>query len=289
MWVNPGSTQESYANIVDFNHRGNIGMVIQQLGSNTNEFGFSLGNGSTSSGLSYQLQTGIWQHIAFEREGTLLRLFVNGKQVNNASCFPENIYYLPNSSVTVQYNANFGRYFNGAIKGLKFWNYAKSYTSLLGESLYRTTFDFNGSTDGIKLGDIIVSRMTKNFSIEMKIKPGSTQQTYANILDLNHRANIGFVIQQNGNSTNNFIFGLANGSTTSYISYQLTANTWQTVNFERKGTTINLYVNKILVSTQSCFAGDSYFLPGSSATLGYNVNYGRYFNGSISNVKFNFY
>jgi hypothetical protein len=289
MWVNPGNTQQTYANILDFNHRANVGMVFQQDGNNLNNFGFGMGNGSTSAGIIYQLQTGVWQHIAFEREGTALRLYSNGKLVATAPCFAEDIYYLPGSAVTVQHNINYGRYFNGAIKGLKFWNYAKSATSLLAESNTQTIFDFNGSTDGIMMGNALASRMAKNFSMTMWIKPGSTQQTYADIIDFNHRGNIGMVIQQDGNNVNNYVFAIANGSTTSYIVYQLKANTWQSVKFERIGTTLNLYVDNVVVATTPCFAEDIYFLPDSNVTLGYNANYGRYFNGSIMSLRFNFY
>jgi hypothetical protein len=288
MWIKPGSTQQTYANILDFNHRANIGMVFQQNGDDQNNFVFGLGNGSTTSYILYRLSANVWQHIAFERQGTTLRLYVNGNLVSTAGCFSQDIYYLPDSAVTIGYNINYGRYFSGSIKGLKFWDHAQSDSGIVADSLLHSTFAFNGSTDGLMLGNAITPKATGYVAMEMDIYPASTQQTYANIIDFNHRNGIGMVIQQNGNDVNNFGFCLANGSTGSGILYRLTPNVWQKIKFERNWSVINLYVNDKLVATQPCFSGNIYFLPNSNVTLGYNANYGRYFNGSIRNLRFNF-
>jgi hypothetical protein len=288
MWVKPGATQQTYADIIDFNHRANVGMVFQQNVDSLNQFFFGIGNGSTSAGILYQLQTDAWQHVAFEREGTVVRLYVDGNLVDTQPCFADDVYYLPGSGVTVAYNVNYGRYFNGTIKGLKFWNYARSPASLQSKSMGLATFAFNGSTDGLGLGGGLVPKMVGDFSIEMWVYPGSTQQTYADIVDFNHRSNVGLVIQQDGNNLNQFVFAVGNNSTSAGILYQLQTNTWQHVRFERRGAELRLYINSSLVATQPCFAGDIYYLPGSNVTVGYNVNYGRYFNGTVYDLKFMF-
>lgn len=285
MWINPGSTQETYADILDFNHRANVGMVFQQDVDNLNQFGFNIGNGSSSAGISYGLTANVWQHIAFQREGTTLRLFVNGTLVATQTGFSGDIYYLPDSLVTVAYNANYGRRFNGTIKGLKFWNYARTQASIQAKSMSLSTFAFDGSTSRVELGSAVVPNMLGNFSIEMWIAPGSTQQTHADILDFNHRENVGIVFQQNVDSLNQFGFSVGNGTTSASITYQLQTGVWQHIKFQRLGTQLLLYVNKSLMATAPCFSGDVYFLPDSGFTVGYNLNYGRYFNGSIYDLK----
>ena len=224
MWVYPMDTQETYANIIDFNHRNNIGLVFQQNGNNLNDFIFGLGNGSTTSYIQYQLQTKTWQHIAFQREGTTIRLFVNGNLVASQACFAGDVYYLPDSSATLWYNLNYGRQFNGMLKGVKLWDYARCPASILSQSMKWTSFTFMYPSDGIRLGQTLAPELVKDFCIDMYVQPGSSQQTYANILDFNHRNNIGMVFQQNGDNINEFCFSMGNGSTSSGILFQLKAD-----------------------------------------------------------------
>lgn len=287
MWVNPSSSQETYADIIDFNHRTNVGMVIQQNANTLNQFVFGIGNGTTSSGITYQLQTNVWQHLAFQRTGSTLQLYVNGTLVATAPCFADDIYYLANSSVTVAYNANYGRHFSGTIKGLKIWDYARSPASIQAHALALSTFTFNGSTDGINLGGQLIPRMVNSFSMEMWLNPGSAQQTYADVIDFNHRANVGIVVQQNGNATNRFSFSVGNGSASSVVEYQFQSNVWQRVRFERLEGVLRLFVNDSLVATAPCFTGPVSFLANSEVTVGFNKNYGRHFNGSIYDLKLN--
>jgi len=147
------------------------------------------------------------------------------------------------------------------------------------------TKTFNGANDGIDLGAGLVSGITGDFTIEMDVRPGSTQQTHADIIDFNHRENVGLVIQQRGDELNNFQFFFGNGSSTSLIAYRLQADVWQHVVFQRRGTEARLYVNNALVDSKPCFAGNIYYLPGSTVTVGYNKNYGRYFKGEIKDLR----
>jgi hypothetical protein len=285
MWVNPDASQSPYANIIDFNHRANVGMVIQQDGSNTNRYFFGIGNGSTSCGVLQQLQANRWQHLNFVRSGTIVNLYVDGSLAQTAPCFPGEVYYLPNSTVTVAYNANYGRPFAGRYSGVRLWNNA--HIPLLSEvGDPDAALTFNGASDGMSLGSALPESMKGDFTIELLVNPAATQQTYADILDFNHRANVGLVIQQNGNSTNQFLFYIGNGSTDSGVIAQLTANRWQSVVFKRQGTQLSLYLDGSLVSQATGFGGNISYLQGSNVTVGYNANYGRYFNGQIKVVRF---
>lgn len=147
------------------------------------------------------------------------------------------------------------------------------------------TKTFNGTSDGFDVGAALPQKMTGDFIIEMDVKPGASQQTHADIIDFNHRANVGIVIQQKGDDLNNYDFAVANGISGAVITYGLQTGVWQNVVFQRQGTEIRLYVNGQLVHAQPCFAGNIQYLPNSAVTVGYNKNYGRYFKGEIRDLR----
>jgi len=144
---------------------------------------------------------------------------------------------------------------------------------------------FNGVSDALDVGTSLPPKMTGDLIIEMDVKPGASQQTHANIIDFNHRANEGLVIQQQGDDLNNFVFHIGNGNTVASITYRLQAGVWQNVVFQRQGTEIRLYINGRLVQTHPCFAGNIQYLPNSTVTVGYNKTYGRYFKGEIKDLR----
>jgi hypothetical protein len=147
------------------------------------------------------------------------------------------------------------------------------------------TKTFNGVSDGLDLGTSLPPKMTGDFIIEMDVKPGASQQTHADIIDFNHRAVVGLVIQQKGDDLNNFDFAVSNGNNSAVITYRLQTGVWQHVVFQRQGTEIRLYVNGSLFQTQPCFAGNIQYLPNSAVTVGYNKTYGRYFKGEIKDLR----
>ncbi len=144
---------------------------------------------------------------------------------------------------------------------------------------------FNGNNNGLTVGTELPPKIMGDFVIEMDVRPGESQQTHANIIDFNHRENIGLAIQQQENDLNNFAFFIGNGSSSAGITYRLQTGVWQHVVFQRQGKEIRLYVNGLLIQTQPCFAGNISYLSNSSVTVGYNANYGRYFKGEIKDLK----
>jgi hypothetical protein len=144
---------------------------------------------------------------------------------------------------------------------------------------------FNGSTDGASLGKGLLEQLTGDFTIEFSVKPAATQQTHADIIDFNHRATLGLVIQQNGDQQNSFQFAINDGSASAVIEYQLRPDLWQSLAFQREGTEIRLYLDGKLVATKPCFSGAISFLPDSEVTVAYNKTYGRHFHGEIKDLK----
>ena len=76
-------------------------------------------------------------------------------------------------------------------------------------------FSFDGIDDYIGLGEWFTYQ---DFTITMWVKPGSTQNVYADIMDNNHTYGVNWVIQQNGGVTNQYSWG---------GPFNLSADQWQ--------------------------------------------------------------
>jgi hypothetical protein len=66
LWVYPGATQTTYADILDNNHRGGTSFVCQQNVNATNQYGFSVGDGGAGSDVGlFTLTANQWTHLTF--------------------------------------------------------------------------------------------------------------------------------------------------------------------------------------------------------------------------------
>ena len=74
LWVNPGSTQTQYADIIDNNHTGARNFVCQQNSTNTNQYEFSVIGASnySNSGL-FTLTANTWTYLSFTFDNDKLR------------------------------------------------------------------------------------------------------------------------------------------------------------------------------------------------------------------------
>lgn len=141
---------------------------------------------------------------------------------------------------------------------------------------------FDGVDDYANFGNINITSGT-SITVEVIVKPQSTQGAYADILDYDH-TNSGFVIQQDYVSTNQFIFGYWNGSSYSVTSnITLTANVFNTLCFTKSGTTVTSYLNGVQVAQNVLSA--NFTGTGKTLFLSQWVQGGRFFNGNISSVK----
>ena len=150
---------------------------------------------------------------------------------------------------------------------------------------------FNGSSSYIDVSSF--SFGSDNLSISMWIKPSSTQNAYANIIDFNqtNTSKVGvFAIQQDASNTNQYKIWQWNGSSYNQSnSVTLTADTW----------------NHLVYALQSN-GNYAFYLNGTSSTSGSNLtastsgvtetlnigrwynnggSAGRYFNGDIDQVR----
>ena len=79
LWVNPGSTQNTYADIFDNNHTGTQNFVCQQNVNNLNEYEFSMIGASTYSATGlFTLSANTWTFLSFTFDGSVARSYING-------------------------------------------------------------------------------------------------------------------------------------------------------------------------------------------------------------------
>ena len=80
LWVNPGSTQVQYADIIDNDHNGNRNWVCQQNGSSQNVYSFGVHGASFENSYTgdFTLTAGDWVNLTFTYDGTRVRGYNNG-------------------------------------------------------------------------------------------------------------------------------------------------------------------------------------------------------------------
>ena len=142
---------------------------------------------------------------------------------------------------------------------------------------------FDGVNDYVNCGSINFTGGT-SITIEVWIKPNSSQNAYTDILDYNHTSG-GFVIQQNNTALNQYYFGYWNGSSYSITStITLNSNSFNHLVFVKSGTSTIGYLNS--VNTIQYTGSSNINCSGYTLHLGrYVTSTGREFNGSISNTK----
>jgi len=148
----------------------------------------------------------------------------------------------------------------------------------------------DGVDDYVNMGNSGTLKPTTNITIAMWIKPGATQNKYADILG-GHQNSQGYVVQRNSDNPNNpdnlYYFAYYNGSTWQggAITTLLTAGVWQLFVVQKEGNTIRHYVNGVKTAEGSV-SGDIYYHPEEPfyVGIGYSPGSGRNFNGFIDKV-----
>jgi Concanavalin A-like lectin/glucanases superfamily/Calx-beta domain len=139
---------------------------------------------------------------------------------------------------------------------------------------------FNGTNQQADLGTWF---NYQNFTLEMWVKPGATQVTYANIIDNNHTNDRSWVVQQRGSITNNY-YCYVNGSPSVDISFVLTPNTWQHLAFVKDVNSVSVYRDGVLVGS-SPYSGSINYDGSQFLRLGNWGGGGRNWNGSMDEVR----
>lgn len=133
-WVYPENTQINYADIWG-NHTDNyVGIVLQQNGSNLNQYSWVWGTGSTwATGSNlFSLNTQRWNHLVCVRNGSSLITYLNGNVVQTAT---DSSSMSPNTSFNFMIANGYGsagnpnsnpRYFNGRVANFMIYSRALS-------------------------------------------------------------------------------------------------------------------------------------------------------------------
>ncbi len=144
-------------------------------------------------------------------------------------------------------------------------------------------FSMDGIDDSVDLGTWF---NLNSYSIGLWVNPSATQQTYADIIDNNHTGSRGWVMQQDGGTTNRYIWGISDGNSGSIPLFNLMPDTWQHVLVTRDAITrVNrLYVNGTLVGS-STGAGNINYEGAQYFRLGRWGGGGRNWNGRMDEVR----
>jgi hypothetical protein len=141
---------------------------------------------------------------------------------------------------------------------------------------------FSGGSDYISMGSTWMTNQV--FSISMWLRPGASQNQYADILDNNHVGGISWVIEQNYTTNNQYTWGPGDGS--GGVMFNLAANTWQHLAITRDSTNINrVYINGVLVGT-AAGSGQINYNGNQALYLGrWGGGTGRGWNGMVDEVR----
>lgn len=144
-----------------------------------------------------------------------------------------------------------------------------------------TALQFDGSNDYADMGSWF---NYQNFTIEMWVKPGSTQVQYADIIDNNHTGFRSWVLQQNSTVTNQYGWGTNDGGGT--VFFNLTADQWTHIAITRDGSSRSnkVYINGVFFSGNTGTANIPY--DGTQFfRLGRWGGGGRNWNGEMDEIR----
>jgi Concanavalin A-like lectin/glucanases superfamily/Secretion system C-terminal sorting domain len=226
----------------------------------------------------------IWYHVAMIRESGIVKYYINGVQTGNTTT---NGIVTPSGTLRIG-SLNGFLFWNGAIDEVKIFNTAltaaqvqQQYNPNNYSSQFNNSVKMNGANDQIELGSTYTQQI---FTVEMWVKPGSTQVQYANIIDNNHTGTTNWVCQQNASNANLYGFGVNTNGVSAGVEFQLQPNVWQHIALIRSATVVQVYVNGVLIQSTN-ISGTNIF-SGQFLRLGNWGGGGRNWNGTMDEVRY---
>lgn len=83
MWLNPASTQTTWANIIDDNHVYEINWRVEQSQNNINKYSF--GASKSSAARFFTLNSDKWQHLVLLKDINIIMVYVDGELIGAAA------------------------------------------------------------------------------------------------------------------------------------------------------------------------------------------------------------
>ncbi|MEW6157554.1 MAG: FG-GAP-like repeat-containing protein, partial [Verrucomicrobiota bacterium] len=122
MWLRPRSTQQSYADIVDNNHRNGINWVVQQDVDRVNNYNWYAADGS--AGVPFVLAPNVWQHLTVTRDSERVsKVYINGQLIGSTTGTGD-INYDGNRFLRLARFGGGGRHWNGFMDEVAIWDRA---------------------------------------------------------------------------------------------------------------------------------------------------------------------
>lgn len=134
-WVNPGTTQQQYADIIDNNHTGSRSWVVQQVSTETNRYIFAAAlPGATAAvpDLPFTLAPNRWTHVVIVRDGAtrVATVYLNGTALPSVTGGGD-ITYDGTENLHLACHHWLGRNWSGKLDEVKIFNRALSAKEVL--------------------------------------------------------------------------------------------------------------------------------------------------------------
>jgi hypothetical protein len=123
LWVKPGSSQITYADIIDNNHTGAQNWVCQQNENDLNQYQFGVFGSSFQNSLTgtFTLTSNIWVNLTFTFDGDKVRGYINGSLFGTGDSLGTTIHYAAPTFNIGRWNSG-GRNWNGQYGMISVYN-----------------------------------------------------------------------------------------------------------------------------------------------------------------------
>ena len=120
MWINPGASQNSYADLIDNNH-SSVNWVVEQNASSVNQYSWGVDDGS--GGVPFSLAPNTWQHLDITRDATNVnRVYINGVLAGTAAGTGQIFYDGTQYFRIGTWGRGGGRGWNGIVDEVRVWD-----------------------------------------------------------------------------------------------------------------------------------------------------------------------
>ena len=124
LWVNPGSTQAQYANIIDNDHNGDRNWTLQQNSTIQNQYAFNAhgSSGQVSTSGNFTLTAGDWVNLTFTYDGDKVRGYRDGVLFGTGASLGTTINYSAQDFHIARWGGNTQRDWEGEFGPLYCYN-----------------------------------------------------------------------------------------------------------------------------------------------------------------------